>query len=85
MFTTIKPCHRPPAAQCATAPGSASGGGPAPGATGELADIGNEGMVGIELRLGGGSMRNRASVVSPGGALRLPAGLLQDEMAGAGP
>jgi CRP-like cAMP-binding protein len=57
----------------------------AEGKSTELAAIGNEGMVGIELLLGGGSMPNRASVVSPGGALRLPAGLLQDEMAGAGP
>lgn len=51
----------------------------------EIAVIGNEGIVGIELLLGGGSMPNRALVVSPGEVLRLPAELLQDEVARVGP
>lgn len=51
----------------------------------ELVTVGNEGMVGIELLLGGGSMPHRVSVVSPGEALCLPAGLLQCEMARFGP
>lgn len=46
----------------------------------ELALIGNEGIVGVELLLGGGSMPNRAVVVTPGEALRLPARLLQNEI-----
>lgn len=50
----------------------------------EIALIGNEGIVGVELFLGGGSMPNLAQVVTPGEALRLPARMLQDEVDRAG-
>ena len=49
------------------------------GASMELAMVGNEGIVGVELLLGGGSTPGRAVVRTPGLALRLPAGILRDE------
>ncbi|WP_332751983.1 Crp/Fnr family transcriptional regulator [Hydrogenophaga sp.] len=52
----------------------------ADGESTELAVIGNEGIVGIELLLGGGSTPNRAVVGGPGEALRLPARVLQEEV-----
>lgn len=56
----------------------------ADGESTELALIGNEGIVGVELLLGGGSMPNRAMVVTPGEAFRLPARMLQDEIGRSG-
>jgi CRP-like cAMP-binding protein len=50
----------------------------------ELAVVGNEGIVGIELLLGGGSMPSRAVVRTAGEAIRLPARTVQDEIARAG-
>lgn len=43
------------------------------GASAEIAVVGNEGLVGIELFMGGGSMPNRAVVQSAGCAFRLRA------------
>ena len=45
---------------------------------------GNEGVVGIALFMGGGSMSNRAVVQSAGNALRMKANVLQDEFAQGG-
>lgn len=56
----------------------------ADGASMELAVVGNEGIVGIEFVLGGGSMPNRAVVETAGEAFRLPAWVVQDEVARAG-
>jgi CRP-like cAMP-binding protein len=56
----------------------------ADGATMEFAVVGSEGIVGVELVLGGGSMPCRAVVRTAGEALRLPARTLQDECARAG-
>ncbi len=54
------------------------------GAPMELAVIGNEGMVGIELILGGGSTPSLAVVRNAGQLLRLPAQTIQDEFARVG-
>jgi len=48
------------------------------GASAEIAVIGNDGMVGIALFMGGNSTPSRAVVQSAGSALRLPARLLYD-------
>lgn len=56
----------------------------AEGASMELAMVGNEGIVGVELLLGGGSTPGRAVVRTPGAALRLPGGILRDEFDAAG-
>jgi CRP-like cAMP-binding protein len=56
----------------------------ADGASMELAVVGNEGIVGVELLLGGGSTPCRAVVRTAGEALRLPAQTVQDEIARAG-
>jgi CRP-like cAMP-binding protein len=56
----------------------------ADGAPIELAVVGNEGIVGVELLLGGGSTPSRAVVRTAGEALRLPARTIQDEIARAG-
>lgn len=53
----------------------------ADGASMEFGVVGREGIVGVELLLGGGSMPSRAVVRSAGEALRLPAGLLEEEFA----
>jgi hypothetical protein len=45
---------------------------------------GNDGIVGIALFMGGGTMPNRAVVQSAGGALRMKAKVLQDEFARGG-
>jgi len=45
---------------------------------------GNEGLVGIALFMGGGTMPNRAVVQSAGGAFRMKAQVLQDEFARGG-
>lgn len=45
----------------------------------ELASVGREGVVGVELLLGGGSTPNRAVVRAAGEALRVPSRTLQEE------
>jgi CRP-like cAMP-binding protein len=54
------------------------------GATAEMGLTGNDGVVGIALFMGGGTMPNRAVIQSSGGALRMPAKVLQDEFARGG-
>lgn len=49
------------------------------GASAEIAVVGNEGVVGIALFLGGETMPNRAVVQSAGHAFRLKSNLLQQE------
>jgi CRP-like cAMP-binding protein len=51
----------------------------ASGASAESAVVGNDGMVGISLLMGGGSTCGRAVVQTAGHAFRLPAPLLQKE------
>ena len=47
------------------------------GASAEIAVIGNDGVVGISLFMGGDSTTSRAVVQSAGTALQLPAGMVQ--------
>jgi CRP-like cAMP-binding protein len=54
-------------------------------ASAEIAVVGNEGIVGISLFMGGGSSPNRAVVQSAGQGLRLDAQTLQEEFQRAGP
>jgi CRP-like cAMP-binding protein len=49
------------------------------GASAEIAVVGNEGIVGISLFMGGGSTPSRAVVQSAGRGLRLTAQLMRDE------
>ena len=51
------------------------------GATAEMGLTGNDGVVGIALFMGGGTMPNRAVVQSAGEAIRMKAKLLQTEFA----
>jgi CRP-like cAMP-binding protein len=51
------------------------------GSSAEMGLTGNEGVVGIALFMGGGTMPNRAVVQSAGTAIRLRAKVLQDEFA----
>ena len=51
------------------------------GTSAEMGLTGNDGVVGIALFMGGGTMPNRAVVQSAGGALRMKARVLQDEFA----
>jgi CRP-like cAMP-binding protein len=55
------------------------------GTTAEMGLVGNEGVLGVALFLGGGTTCSRAVVPIAGSALRLPAKLLRDEFARAGP
>ena len=55
------------------------------GAQAEIAVVGNEGIVGISLFMGGETTTNRAIVQSAGHAYRLPGQLLKDEFSRAGP
>jgi CRP-like cAMP-binding protein len=55
------------------------------GASAEIAVIGNEGIVGIALYMGGETMPNRAVVQSEGLAYRLPGELLKHEFNRGGP
>ncbi len=55
------------------------------GASAEIAMVGNEGLVGISLFMGGGSTPSRAVVQSAGHGLRLPAQAMKDEFNRAGP
>ena len=51
------------------------------GASAEMGLTGNDGVVGIALFMGGGTMPNRAVVQSAGGALRMSAKVLQNQFA----
>ena len=51
------------------------------GSTAEMGLTGNDGVVGIALFMGGGTMPNRAVVQSAGAAIRMKAKVLQDEFA----
>jgi CRP-like cAMP-binding protein len=55
------------------------------GASAEIAMVGNEGVVGISLFMGGESTPGRAVVQSAGPALRLNAQFIKDEFNSAGP
>jgi CRP-like cAMP-binding protein len=55
------------------------------GASAEIAVVGNEGLVGISLFMGGGSTPSRGVVQSAGEGLRLRADLMKDEFNRAGP
>ena len=50
------------------------------GASAEIAVVGNEGIIGVALFMGGGTMPNRAVVQSAGYAYRLRAALLKQEI-----
>jgi CRP-like cAMP-binding protein len=54
------------------------------GSTMEFAVVGNEGVVGVELLLGGGSTPSRAVVRTGGEMLRLPARAMQEELSRSG-
>jgi CRP-like cAMP-binding protein len=54
------------------------------GSSAEMGLTGNDGVVGIALFMGGGTMPNRAVVQSAGGALRMRARVLQNEFAEGG-
>lgn len=54
------------------------------GASAEMGLTGNDGVVGIALFMGGGTMPNCAVVQSAGGAVRMKARVLQDEFARGG-
>jgi CRP-like cAMP-binding protein len=49
------------------------------GASAEISVVGNDGMVGVALFMGGGSTPSRAIVQSAGSAYRLPGNVLRDE------
>lgn len=55
------------------------------GASAEIAVVGNEGVVGIALFMGGETTPSRAVVQSAGRGLRLPAQLVKDEVNRGGP
>src|ERR1700676_3215882 len=55
------------------------------GASAEIAVVGNEGVVGISLFMGGNSTPSRAVVQSAGSGFRLGAHLLKEEFNRAGP
>jgi CRP-like cAMP-binding protein len=57
----------------------------ADGASAEIAIIGNEGIVGVSLFMGGDTTPSRAVVQSAGHTFRLEAGLLKDEFERYGP
>src|SRR4026209_400417 len=54
------------------------------GSSAEMGLTGNDGVVGIALFMGGGTMPNRAVVLSAGQAFKLKAKVLQDEFAQGG-
>jgi CRP-like cAMP-binding protein len=55
------------------------------GESAEIAIVGNEGMVGVSILMGGGSTSSRAIVQSAGGAYRLNAETMKQEFDRAGP
>jgi CRP-like cAMP-binding protein len=54
------------------------------GSSAEMGLTGNDGVVGIALFMGGGTMPNRAVIQSAGAAIRMRAKILQDEFARGG-
>ena len=55
------------------------------GASAEIAVVGNEGIIGVALFMGGGAMQSRALVQSGGDAYRLRATILRQEVGRYGP
>jgi CRP-like cAMP-binding protein len=55
------------------------------GSSAEIAIVGNEGLVGVSLFMGGGTTPNRAIVQSAGQAFRMKAQFIRDEFFMAGP
>lgn len=55
------------------------------GSSAEIAVVGNDGMIGVSLFMGGETTTNRAVVQSAGLAFRLPSQVLKDEFTRAGP
>jgi CRP-like cAMP-binding protein len=55
------------------------------GESAEIAVVGNDGLVGVTLFMGGDSTSSRALVQSAGGAFRLPAQLMKEEFDRGGP
>lgn len=55
------------------------------GASGEIAVVGNDGVLGVSLFMGGGSTSSRAIVQSAGGAYRLKADRMREEFDRVGP
>lgn len=55
------------------------------GASSEVAGVGNEGMLGVSLFMGGNSTPSRAVVQTGGMGYKLPAGILMEEFDRAGP
>jgi CRP-like cAMP-binding protein len=55
------------------------------GESAEIAVVGNDGLVGVSLYMGGDSTSSRALVQSAGGAFRLPAQLMKEEFDRGGP
>src|SRR6201995_1989825 len=55
------------------------------GSTAEMALTGNDGIIGVALFLGGGTVPHRAVAQISGHALKLPAKALQEEFARGGP
>ena len=55
------------------------------GESAEIAVVGNEGVAGISLFMGGDSTPSRALIQSAGGAFRLSAGVMKEEFDRAGP
>ena len=55
------------------------------GESAEIAVVGNDGLVGVSLFMGGDSTSSRALVQSAGGAFRLPAQLMKEEFDRGGP
>ena len=55
------------------------------GVSAEIAVVGNEGIVGISIFMGGGSTPSRAVVQSAGQGMRLTAQAMKDEFSAAGP
>ena len=55
------------------------------GSSAEIAVVGNDGIVGLSILMGGGSMPNRAVVQSAGSGYRIPTSLMQDEFNRNGP
>jgi CRP-like cAMP-binding protein len=55
------------------------------GESAEIAVVGNDGLVGVSLFMGGDSTSSRALIQSAGGAFRLPAQLMKEEFDRGGP
>lgn len=55
------------------------------GASAEIAVVGNDGIVGLSILMGGGSMPNRAVVQSAGYGYRIPTAIIQNEFNRNGP